>query len=69
MIQASLKLLEHELGGRLLERTSTGVRPTNGALAVAEKAKVLSRSAYGRAHVPMNLMICSATARGASSGM
>ena len=40
-ITRQLKLLEHELGGRLLERTSAGVRPTNGGHAVAEKAKSL----------------------------
>ena len=43
-ITRQLKLLEHELGGRLLERTSAGVRPTNGGHAVAEKAKSLLES-------------------------
>jgi DNA-binding transcriptional LysR family regulator len=43
-ITRQLKLLEHELGGRLLERTSTGVSPTNGGHAVAEKAKSLLES-------------------------
>jgi len=40
-ITRQLKLLEHELGGRLLERTSAGVRPTSGGHAVADKAKSL----------------------------
>jgi DNA-binding transcriptional LysR family regulator len=40
-ITRQLKLLEHELGGRVLERTSAGVRPTNAGHAVAEKAKAL----------------------------
>jgi len=40
-ITRQLQLLEHELGGRVLERTSAGVRPTNGGHAVAEKAKAL----------------------------
>src|SRR5436190_13608243 len=40
-ITRQLRLLEHELGGRVLERTSTGVRPTNVGYAVAEKAKPL----------------------------
>src|SRR5258708_6160406 len=33
--------LEHDLGGRVLERTSAGVRPTSGGHALAEKAKGL----------------------------
>jgi DNA-binding transcriptional LysR family regulator len=40
-ITRQLKLLEHELGGRVLERTSSGVRPTNGGHALAEIAKPL----------------------------
>ena len=40
-ITRQLRLLEHELGGRVLERTSAGVRPTNGGHAVAERAKSL----------------------------
>jgi len=40
-ITRQLKLLEHELGGQVLERTSAGVRPTNAGHAVAEKAKPL----------------------------
>src|SRR6266850_1285696 len=40
-ITRQLRLLEHELGGRVLERTSAGVRPTNGGHALAEKAKPL----------------------------
>lgn len=40
-ITRQLQLLEHDLGGRVLERTSVGVRPTNGGHALAEKAKTL----------------------------
>jgi DNA-binding transcriptional LysR family regulator len=40
-ITRQLQLLEHDLGGRVLERTSAGVRPTNGGHALAEKAKSL----------------------------
>jgi DNA-binding transcriptional LysR family regulator len=40
-ITRQLQLLEHDLGGRILERTSAGVRPTNGGFALAEKAKTL----------------------------
>lgn len=40
-ITRQLRLLEHELGGRVLDRTSAGVRPTNVGYAVAEKAKSL----------------------------
>ena len=40
-ITRQVRLLEHELGGRVLERTSTGVRPTNSGHAIAEKAKSL----------------------------
>jgi DNA-binding transcriptional LysR family regulator len=40
-ITRQLQLLEHDLGGRVLERTSSGVRPTNGGNALAEKAKML----------------------------
>ena len=40
-ITRQLQLLEHDLGGRVLERTSSGVRPTNGGNALAEKAKAL----------------------------
>ena len=36
-----MQLLEHDLGGRVLERTSAGVRPTNEGLALAEKARAL----------------------------
>jgi LysR family transcriptional regulator, benzoate and cis,cis-muconate-responsive activator of ben and cat genes len=32
-----MQALEHELGGRLLERMSTGVRPTAGGEALAER--------------------------------
>src|SRR2546423_15282197 len=40
-ITRQLQLLEHDLGGRVLERTSAGVRPTNGGHALVEKAKTL----------------------------
>src|SRR5882672_12323814 len=40
-ITRQLQSLEHELGGRVLERTSSGVRPTSGGHALAEKAKAL----------------------------
>src|SRR5712671_2979594 len=40
-ITRQLQLLEHDLGGRVLERTSAGVRPTSGGHALAEKAKTL----------------------------
>jgi len=40
-ITRQLQLLEHDLGGRVLERTSAGVRPTRGGHALAEKAKIL----------------------------
>ena len=36
-----MQLLEHDLGGRILERTSAGVHPTNVGHALAEKAKAL----------------------------
>ena len=40
-ITRQLQLLELDLGGRVLERTSAGVRPTNGGHALAAKAKTL----------------------------
>src|SRR6266436_2310802 len=40
-ITRQIQLLEHDLGGRVLERTSAGVRPTNGGHTLAEKAKSL----------------------------
>ena len=40
-ITRQIQLLEHDLGGRVLERTSTGVRPTNGGHALAGKAVTL----------------------------
>ena len=40
-ITRQIQLLEHDLGGRVLERTSAGVRPTSGGHALAEKAKTL----------------------------
>jgi molybdate transport repressor ModE-like protein len=40
-ITRQIQLLEHDLGGRVLERASTGVRPTNGGHTLAEKARSL----------------------------
>src|SRR3954464_1869768 len=40
-ITRQLQALEHELGGRILERTSAGVRATSGGHALAGKAGVL----------------------------
>lgn len=40
-ITRQLQSLELDLGGRVLERTSAGVRPTNGGHALAERAKKL----------------------------
>src|SRR6266403_2388053 len=40
-ITRQIQLLEHDLGGRVLERTSSGVRPTNGGHTLAEKARSL----------------------------
>lgn len=40
-ITRQLQLLELDLGGRVLERTSAGVRATNGGHALAAKAKTL----------------------------
>jgi molybdate transport repressor ModE-like protein len=40
-ITRQVQSLEHELGGQILERTSAGVRPTNGGFALAQKAKTL----------------------------
>lgn len=40
-LSRQMQALETELGGRLLERTSTGVRPTRGGIALAEKAQAL----------------------------
>lgn len=40
-ITRQMQSLELDLGGRVLERTSAGVRPTNGGNALAEKAKRL----------------------------
>ena len=36
-----MQSLELDLGGRVLDRTSAGVRPTNGGHALAERAKTL----------------------------
>ena len=40
-ITRQMQMLEHELGGRVLERTSSGVRPTSGGHALAQKATAL----------------------------
>ena len=40
-ITRQIQLLEHDLGGRVLERTSAGVHPTSGGHALADKAKDL----------------------------
>lgn len=40
-ITRQIQLLEHDLGGRVLERTSAGVRPTGGGHILAEKARTL----------------------------
>jgi DNA-binding transcriptional LysR family regulator len=40
-VTRQMQLLEHDLGGRILERTSTGVRPTTAGYALVQKAKLL----------------------------
>ena len=40
-VTRQIQLLEHDLGGRVLERTAAGVRPTSGGHALAAKAKIL----------------------------
>ncbi|MDB6026663.1 MAG: transcriptional regulator, LysR family [Verrucomicrobiales bacterium] len=40
-ITRQLQMLEHDLGGRILERTSAGVSPTSGGHALAKKAGLL----------------------------
>ena len=40
-ITRQIQLLEQDPGGRVLERTSAGVRPTSGGYALAEKARTL----------------------------
>src|ERR1700681_4039200 len=40
-ITRQMQSLELDLGGHVLERTSAGVRPTNGGHALAERAKTL----------------------------
>lgn len=40
-ITRQIQLLEHDLAGRVLERTSAGVRPTSGGHALAAKARDL----------------------------
>jgi DNA-binding transcriptional LysR family regulator len=43
-LSRQMQALEHELGGKLLERSSTGVRPTSGGYALAAKMAVLLAS-------------------------
>ena len=40
-VTRQMQMLEHDLGGRILERTSSGVRPTAGGHTLARKAKLL----------------------------
>ena len=40
-VTRQIQLLEHDLGGRILERASSGVRPTSGGLALARKVRGL----------------------------
>ena len=40
-VTRQMQLLEHDLGGRILERTSIGVRLTTGGYMLAQKAKLL----------------------------
>jgi DNA-binding transcriptional LysR family regulator len=40
-VTRQMQMLEHDLGGRILERTSIGVRPTTGGHTLARKAKLL----------------------------
>jgi LysR family transcriptional regulator, benzoate and cis,cis-muconate-responsive activator of ben and cat genes len=40
-VTRQIQLLEHDLGGRVLERASSGVRPTSGGHALARKARGL----------------------------
>lgn len=40
-ITRQIQLLEHDLGGQILDRTPTGVRPTAGGHTLAEKARLL----------------------------
>ena len=40
-LSRQMQALEHELGGKLLERSSTGVRPTLGGHAMAAKVRTL----------------------------
>src|SRR2546425_10946948 len=43
-LSRQMQALEHELGGKLLERSSTGVRPTSGGYALAAKMAALLAS-------------------------
>jgi DNA-binding transcriptional LysR family regulator len=43
-LSRQIQVLEHELGGRLLERLATGVRPTAGGQALAERMRALLAS-------------------------
>src|ERR1700681_2347652 len=54
---------------RLLRRHGAAVVTADEVAPCTTRLESKSRRACGRAHLPMNLMICSATARGASSGI
>jgi hypothetical protein len=54
---------------RLLRRHGAAVVTAVEVAPCTTRLESKSRRACGRAHLPMNLMICSATARGASSGI
>src|SRR6267142_4460645 len=43
-LSRQMQALEYELGGKLLERSSTGVRPTVGGHALAAKVRTLLES-------------------------
>src|SRR3954464_7356717 len=43
-LSRQMQALEHEFGGKLLERSSTGVRPTSGGHALAAKMGTLLAS-------------------------
>jgi DNA-binding transcriptional LysR family regulator len=47
-LSRQMQALEHEVGGRLLERTSTGVKPTNGGHDLAAKMRAVL-AAYDQA--------------------
>src|ERR1700747_2944210 len=51
-LSRQMQALENELGGKLLERSSTGVRPTAGGYALATKMTALLASYDGRSPAP-----------------